>query len=313
MTHPTHHLPAYAAGHLTADDAAAVTAHLAGCPACATQARAWHRTATAVQDDTARVAPPAPDLFTAIRRRLTTTPNPSGARPVPPYVPTYRGNLGTRPLHRALGILTRQRTLIRWPVWTLAAALIAGGAILAALAPTGHAAQILAMTVPLAAALAVAGTCGTDNDPPAELAATLPTPPRVVLLARLTLVLTATVTAGLLATLALSALTSGGGAAGLVTAWFGPLVPLSATSFALSVLYRPSAGVTTALALWLARALSTTGQTPATGLSPAVLRLVDPLWTPGPAVLTAAAALVAATLLLSPRLPRSRHTGHIWR
>ncbi|GGO07956.1 sigma factor-like helix-turn-helix DNA-binding protein [Microbispora bryophytorum] len=54
--------------------------------ACATQARAWHRTATAVQDDTARVAPPAPDLFAAIRRRLTTTPNPSGAHPVPAYV-----------------------------------------------------------------------------------------------------------------------------------------------------------------------------------------------------------------------------------
>ncbi len=306
MIHPTHHLPAYAAGHLTGDDA--VAAHLATCPACATQARAWHHTATAVQDDTARVAPPAPDLLAAIRRRLTTTPDPSGAR----HVPAYRGDIGTRPLHRALGILTRQRTLIRWPVWTLAAALIAGGAILAALAPTGHAAQVLAMTVPLAAALAVAGACGTDNDPPAELAAALPTPPRVVLLARLTLVLTATVTAGLLATLALSALTPGGGAAGLVTAWFGPLVPLSATSFALSVLYRPSAGVTTALTLWLARALST-GQTAATGLSPAVLRLVDPLWTPGPAVLTAAAALVAATLLLSPRLPRSRHTGPIWR
>ncbi|MGI5157882.1 anti-sigma factor family protein [Microbispora sp. CA-102843] len=308
MTHPTHQLPAYAAGHLTGDDAAAVTAHLATCPACATQARAWHRTATAVQDDTARVTPPTPDLFAAIRRRLTINPNPSGTRPVP----AYRGDIGTRPLHRALGILTRQRTLIRWPVWTLAAALIAGGAILAALAPTGHAAQVLAMTVPLAAALAVAGACGSDNDPPAELAAALPTPPRVVLLARLTLVLTATVTAGLLATLTLSALTPGGGAAGLVTAWFGPLVPLSATSFALSVLYRPSAGVATALALWLARALST-GQTTATGLSPAVLRLVDPLWTPGPAVLTAAAALVAATLLLSPRLPRSRRTAHLWR
>ncbi|GIH61839.1 anti-sigma factor family protein [Microbispora siamensis] len=308
MTHPTHRLPAYAAGHLTGDDAAAVTAHLAACPACATQARAWHRTATAVQDDTARIAPPPPHLFAAIRSRLTPSPHPSGTRPVP----AYRGDIGTRPLHRALGILTRQRTLIRWPVWALAAALIAGGAILAALAPTGHAAQVLAMTVPLAAALAVAGACGTDNDPPAELAAALPTPPRVVLLARLTLVLTATVTAGLLATLALTALTSGGGAAGLVTAWFGPLVPLSATSFALSVLYRPSAGVITALALWLARALST-GQTAATGLSPALLRIVDPLWTPGPAVLTSAAALVAATLLLSPRLPRSRHTGHPWR
>lgn len=312
MTHPTHQLPAYAAGHLTGDDAAAVTAHLAGCPACATQARAWHATATAVHDTTARVAPPSPGILTAIRRRLATTPGttpgPAATRPVP----TYRRDIGTRPLHRALGILTRQRTLIRWPVWTLAAALIAGGAILAALAPTGHAAQILAMTVPLAAALAVAGACGTDNDPPAELAAALPTPPRVVLLARLTLVLTATVTAGLLATLALTALTPGGGAAGLVTAWFGPLVPLSATSFALSVLYRPSAGVTTALALWLARALST-GQTAPTGLSPAVLRLVDPLWTPGPAVLTAAAAVVATTFLLSPRLPRSRHAGHIWR
>ncbi|GAB3162380.1 anti-sigma factor family protein [Microbispora hainanensis] len=303
MTHPTHRLPAYAAGHLTGD-AAAVTAHLAGCTSCATQARAWQATATAVRDATAHLAPPPPSLFTAIRHHLTPTPGPAATRPVP----TYRGDIGTRPLHRALAILTRQRTLIRWPVWTLAAALIAGGAVLAALAPTGHAAQVLAMTVPLAAALAVAGACGTDNDPPAELAAALPTPPRVVLLARLTLVLTATVTAGLLATLALTALTPGGGAAGLVTAWFGPLVPLSATSFALSVLWRPSAGVTTALALWLARALSI-GQVTPTGLSPAALRLADPLWTPGPAVLTAAAALVAATLLLGPRLPR--HAGHI--
>ncbi len=58
MTHPTHHLPAYAAGHLTGDDAAAVTAHLATCPACATQARAWHRTATA--DRTTPHASPHP-------------------------------------------------------------------------------------------------------------------------------------------------------------------------------------------------------------------------------------------------------------
>ncbi len=185
-----------------------------------------------------------------------------------------------------------------------AAALVLGGVIAARVTPLGLAPHALATVIPLAAAIAVAGACGTEREPVGELLAATPTSPRVVLLARLTLVLGVIVTGGLLVTLALTPLQPVASALGLMTAWFGPLVPLSALSFALSVLWRPSVGVGAAMALWLLRMIATTGE-----LNRAVAAAVEPLWSPGSGVLVGATALVAVTVLLSPRLPRGAARG----
>ncbi|WP_433421234.1 hypothetical protein ACQP1V_09995 [Microtetraspora malaysiensis] len=299
MNHPTELLPDYAAGVLP--DPAAVAAHVEACAECAAETESWRSVRTAVTERAAAVAAPAPAIFAAIRARIGSAGSAASTR----LVPRYGGTLGERPWRRAAGLFARQRTLIRWPVWVVsAAALVLGGVIAARVSSLGLAPHALATVIPLAAAIAVAGACGTEREPVGELLAATPTSPRVVLLARLTLVLGVIVTGGLLVTLALTPLQPVASALGLVTAWFGPLVPLSALSFALSVLWRPSVGVGAAMALWLLRMIATTGE-----INRAVAAAVEPLWSPGSGVLVGAAALVAVTVLLSPRLPRGAARG----
>lgn len=298
MTHPTELLPGYAAGVLA--DPAPVEAHVRGCAECAAEAETWEKVRSVVAARAAAVDAPAPSLFAAIRGRIAATE--PGARPRPHPVPRYAGEVGRRPWRRALGLLTRQWTLVRWPVWVVSlAALVAGGAIAARVSSAGLAPQVLAAVIPLAAALAVAGACGASREPVGELVAATPTSPRTVLLARLTLVLGVVCAAGLLVTLVIAPLEPVAGLSGLAAAWFGPLVPLSALSFALSVLWRPSVGVGAAMALWLLRILATTGWT-----DRAMAAVIEGVCTPGAGVLTGAAVLVAVTVLLAPRLPQGR-------
>ncbi|WP_067173209.1 zf-HC2 domain-containing protein [Microtetraspora niveoalba] len=298
MNHPTELLPDYAAGVLP--DPAAVEAHVRVCAECATEVESWGKVRSAVAERTAAVAAPAPSILAAIRERIGAAGARAQARPHP--VPRYAGEVGRRPWRRALGLFTRQRTLIRWPVWVVSlAAIVVGGVIAAQVSSAGLAPRVLAVVIPLAAALAVAGACGSDREPVGELVAATPTSPRVVLLARLTLVLGVIGAGGALVTLALAPLEPVAGLLGLAAAWFGPLVPLSALSFTLSVLWRPSVGVGAAMALWLLRLLSMTGE-----IDRVVAATVERLWTPGAGVLTGAAVLVVVTVLLSPRLPHGR-------
>lgn len=299
MNHPTDLLPDYAAGVLP--DPAAVDAHVRACAECAAEVESWGKVRSVVARQAASVAAPAPSILAAIRERIAVAGPP--ARPHP--VPRYAGEVGRRPWRRALGLLTRQWALVRWPVWVVSvAALVAGGLVAARYSAAGLAPQVLAAVIPLAAALAVAGACGSDREPVGELVAATPTSPRVVLLARLTLVLGVIGAGGLLVTLALAPLEPVAGPLGLAAAWFGPLVPLAALSFTLSVLWRASVGVGAAMALWLLRMLAMTG-----GIDRAVATAVERLCTPGVGVLTGAAVLVAVAVLLSPRLPRTHHIG----
>ncbi|WP_432928266.1 hypothetical protein ACQPZZ_01670 [Microbispora sp. CA-135349] len=298
MNHPTELLPDYAAGVLP--DPAAVDAHVRACAECAAEAESWRKVRSAVAGRAAAVAAPAPSIFAAIRERIGAAEPRVRARTHP--VPRYAGEVGRRPWRRAFGLLTRQWTLVRWPVWALAvAALVVGGVVAARVSSAGLAPQVLATVIPLAAALAAAGACGTDREPVGELVAATPTSPRVVLLARLTLVLGVIGALSLLVTLALVPLEPVAGLLGLAAAWFGPLVPLSALSFTLSVLWRPSVGVGAAMALWLLRLLAMTG-----AIDRALAAVVERLCTPGAGVLTGAAVLVAVAVLLSPRLPHGR-------
>ncbi|MEV0973156.1 zf-HC2 domain-containing protein [Microtetraspora glauca] len=298
MSHPTDLLAGYAAGVLPGAEGVSVSAHLEACPACAAEVESWRRVGSAVRERAAGVPAPAPALFAAILGRLG---HPAAREDTRVAVPRFTAEIGGRPLRRALGVLARQRALIGWPVWALSASVLAIGTALAALGPAGFAERVLGTVVPLVAALAVAGACGSDREPIGELVAATPTSPRAVLLARLTLVLGTTVAGSLLVTLALLPLAPGAGMLGLAAAWFGPLVPLSALSFALSVLWRPSAGVGAAMALWVVRVLGATGE-----IDRNVLRVVEPLWAPDAGVVVGAAVLVGVTVLLAPRLSHGR-------
>jgi hypothetical protein len=289
MIHPIDQLPGFVAATLPAEVADQIRGHLAECASCRAELAAWQQVSAGVRERIGAVAAPSPALFDAVRSRLTR-----------PAVARYPAPLANAPVRRAVGVLAYQWRLIRWPVWVLAGLVLVGTA-LATVSPMG-ADRVLATVIPLGAAAAIAGVCGRGLDPAAELTGSTPTSPRVVLLARLTSVL-ATATLGGLALTAVAATTAStglGGALALIMAWLVPLAALSAVSFALSVLVRPSAGVMAAVSAWFVRAASIDGA------NRWLTDLVDPLWTQAPVVFTLTAVVMALTIFLAPRRERFR-------
>src|SRR5262249_36830228 len=118
---------------------------------------------------------------------------------------------------------------------------------------SGGGAKLLAAAAPAAAAVGLALLYGPEVDPATELTAASGTSPRVILLARLVLVLAPDLALALAATAATRPGSAGTGFGALVTSWFGPLLLLSALSLALAVLTRPAVGMSVALAVWLLR------------------------------------------------------------
>ncbi|MEV4622198.1 zf-HC2 domain-containing protein [Asanoa sp. NPDC049573] len=295
MSHPVDELPAYAAGTVPPPAAKRIADHLRGCATCRADAASWSALATGIRATTQAATPSDPPSFAAIRARLS--------RPVAPvYAPSgARGR--SAPARVAWGLLTRQVRVIGWRVWAVAVLVIGAGASFAATASAGLAGDLLSLIVPLVAALAVAAACGADGEA-AELVRATPTSTRVLVLARLTLVLSVTVAIGTAASAAVALPRGDLGLAELFVTWFGPLVPLSAISFALAVLWRPEAGVTAATAFWLLRLMA-----PSQIFDHSVAPVLDALWRPGPALLLAAAAVALATVVLAPLAARHSLRG----
>jgi hypothetical protein len=227
----------------------------------------------------------------------------AGSAAVPRYLPSPAAGGRLAPARVGWALLVRQVRLVGWRVWAVAIATIAAGTGYAASAPAGRAGDLLSLVVPLVAALAVAAACGADGEAE-ELVRSTPTSTRVLVLARLTLVLAVTVGIGVLGSAVLAWPRGDLTLVELFLTWFGPLVPLSALSFALAVLWRPDAGVATVMAFWALRLISPTpllGRT----LGP----LLDALWQPGLPLLLGAAAVAAAAVVLAPLAGRFRLRG----
>jgi len=289
MTHPVDLLAEYAAGTL---DDAAVRAHLGGCPECATTVAAWRAAARAVRADIPE--PPGPELVATVLRRSALAPPP---RPV------------ARPAWRLAPLLLLAQTrLVGRSVWIASALVMALGALLtvvgantgpdAAWAPT-----VLALVAPIVAAGGVAGLYSPARDPGYELVASTPAPPRLILLARLTLVVAYDVVLALLASAALVLFgAETGGLLHLIGAWLGPLALLAGLSLVLGVRFGPDIATAGALLLWTLRLLD--GSELTAGLR-AVTGPVSALWTTRPLTVAAAAVLVLAGLLLAGRERRT--------
>ncbi|MEU6075351.1 zf-HC2 domain-containing protein [Micromonospora sp. NPDC047074] len=291
MRHPTDQLAGYVAGTLLDRDAAAVAAHLSRCVACRQDAAGWRHVAEGVR---AREVPAPVSVLVAVRARIAASY--AGGRAAAP--PAYGAAPGAHPVARAVGVLAYQWRLVGWRVWGVCAVVLVAGLALAASA-SASAEPVLAVVVPLVAALAVAGAYGGD-EPAIELIRATPTSVRTVLLARLTVASGAVFGAAAIGSLVLS-LAGAGGAGGLLAAWLGPMVLLSAVSFALSVVWRPAVGLSVALALWVLRVLAASGS-----LDGAVSGMVGALWQTSWPTLAVAAAMLAGALAVAPDLPSPR-------
>jgi hypothetical protein len=271
--------------------------HARACPACRPRVAEWSavRAAAVVAAQPARPVPP-----TLVDEVLAAACRPAPARAARPApAPGQR-------LVWAGRLLAAQVPLLRRSLLAASGLMFLLGVLVVASARSGAAAGLLAAVAPAAAAVGLALLHGPEVDPAVELTVASGTSPRVVLLARLVLVLALDLAFALAAT-AVARLGSADVAFGaLVTGWFGPLLLLSALSLALSVLSRPAIGLGVALALWLLR-LANSWHEPAFGPVPLVTDHLDGfvrVWNTSLPTIAAALALVALTLAVAPRRMR---------
>lgn len=268
-------LAALAAGTLPRDEAEAAAAHVAACPACAAELADWRALRRALAGSV--VAAPRPATLEAVHLRVAAGRPPS---------PAFR--FGT--------LLGAEAPVVRRRIWPASALLLLLGFAVTLFGRGGG--SLLALVAPAVAAAGVAFLYG-PADPPLELALATPTSPRLVLLARLTLVFGF----DLLLTLAASALVAAvglapGGLEALVLHWLGPMLMLSALSLCVSLRAGPAAGVGVAMGLWAALVALGPGVDGAAGTALMMLQQTSVL-TVGLAIL-----LGGALLALLPRAAR---------
>ncbi|MFI6506634.1 hypothetical protein ACIBCT_03435 [Streptosporangium sp. NPDC050855] len=224
--------------------------------------------------------PPGPEIVRAVLVRSALTrlePGEAEAAPAPgPY--------------RAWALLTMEARLLHPAVWPASALVMAAGAFFV-MAQGRAAGDVLSLVVSLVALAGLAMAYGPEHDDAFELVAATPVSPRVILLARVTLVFGYDLALALLASAAMTALpqsSSSWGMMPLITAWLGPMAMLAALSLLLSVCWNPAGAMGTGLAIWVLHAMTTTGL-------PATEGLRD-FWTTSPLTIGLALALGVAAV-----------------
>jgi hypothetical protein len=232
-------LPWYVNGTLKERSRIALEAHLQACPTCRQELAVWRRISIAVKTQS------APKLPHDARSHLPTL-----ARPQPWNTP------------RLIPLLLRsQLHVIRGEIWP-ASALVLGLGVVVALATGAPAGEMLpfVLIAPIVAAVGISFLYGPAVAPTLEIELVTPTPPRLVLLARLLLVFGFDLMAALTGSLALTLFEPDISLGPLIGAWLVPMVFLSALSLLFSILTAdPGAGTLISLTLWTIHALQQLG------------------------------------------------------
>jgi anti-sigma factor RsiW len=205
-------LAAYVGGTLPVAQRDALTAHVQACPRCVQELGQWSLLRQAAQAALPPVAPDARLLAEVVRQ----------VQPVSRWSP-----------RRLVGLIRAQVPLVRQQIWTASALVMSLGLVTVLLGRGG--ASLLELLAPVVAAAGIAFLYGPEQDPSLELALATPTSPRLVLLARLTLVFGYDLALGLLVSLALAlAGQAPDGLWQLILQWLGPMLLLSAISLWIS-------------------------------------------------------------------------------
>ena len=286
--HPTDALAEYAAGVLDAPARTAVEAHLIACPSCRTALLGWTAVAAATVAPVA--APPSSaSVVGAVLTRAALAPQ---APPVRKRGVGFAGQL-----------LRAELRLVRPSVWVASMLVMACAVAAAAVAGHGAGATALSLVAPLVAVAGVAGVYGPQRDPAFEALAITPTSPRLVLLARVTLVFGYDLALAVAASAVVQLVASEVGLAELVVAWLGPMTLLSALSLVLAMWIGPNVSLGVAAALWALR-LATLGVPELSdGWLAARMREV---WVTSPGTVAVTLALLVAAVALSRRPGRPR-------
>jgi len=288
MRHPTDALAEYAAGTLTGPELAPVEAHLIGCPSCRAALVGW----TAVAAATVAPVDAPPSSSSVVRAVLTRAA-------LAPQAPPVR----KRRLRFAGQLLRAELRLVRPSVWLASVMVMACGVALAVVAGNGAGATVLSLVAPLVATAGVAGVYGPQRDPAFEALAVTATSPRLVLLARVTLIFGYDLALAVAASAVVSLGASQVGLVDLVISWLGPMTLLSALSLLLAMWIGPNVSMALAAGLWVLRVATVGNPGLADGWLAAGMRAV---WATSPGTVAATLALVAVAVVLSRRPIRPR-------
>ncbi len=291
--HPLDQLPEFISGRLASDEAAAVRSHLDRCSTCADELAAWRKVAGITQELFGAEALPAPvGLPAAVADAVRTAARRDGS--------LRRKPLGER-LRWLIDFVGAQLPLVRRDIWPASAILMAiGGAVsILALRGGGVPGMALSLFAPLAAAVGVAQIYGQENDPAFEIALATPTSPRLVLLARLVLVLAWDLALAVVASVILALLDGPAVFLPLVSLWLGPMLLLGCLALLLSLFVHSSLAITAAAVLWLLRAIDVLDGPHLRELA-GLSGLMDAVWQTSPFVVAAALLLLAASLAVAP-------------
>lgn len=170
------------------------------------------------------------------------------------------------------------------------------GAAIAVASGRGWSGEVFVLLAPLAVAVG----CGiVFHDDLGELALVVPATPRLVLVARLVVVLALDLAAALLASVVVAGRLHEALDA-VIGAWLGPMLLLAMVSLLVSVLAGSGPGITVALGLWFLRVLAGLGTSDGI-ITGSVAAKVDAAWATSPAVLVVAVALLTVAVVVVPR------------
>lgn len=290
-------LPAYAGGSLPAADALRVAAHTAGCPRCASDLADWRSLAAAARETVVAAVPPPPaSVMAGVWAEIDASA--VGARGVEPPAAMAPG----RRVRLLWDLLRGQVPLVRHGIWLASALTMTLGVLVALAAQDGSGAGLVfGLIAPVVAGIGVAFVYGPENDPSLEIALGTPTSPRLVLLARLTLVFGYDLLLALGATLLLAVDKDAGGVWPLVSLWLGPMLFLSGLALVCSIVVGSTTGVAIASGLWAGRLVVAVG---GVGRTDGAEGPLAGFWRAEPALAGLGAVLLAIAVLAVPRRER---------
>ena len=283
-------LPAYLNGTLEAGEEHRVDEHLRGCAACRAELSSWEAVRGAVDVSQSAMPAPSPAVLDGALARIGV-----GQASPPRLAPR---------LSLAWQLLLGQLPLVRRELWPASALTVGLGCLVALLvAAPSEAGGPLAVLAPVIAAVGVSLVYGPDNDASLEVALSTPTPPRLVLLARLVLVYGYDLALALAASVVVALTRAEVGLWPLVELWLGPMFFLSALALLLSLFFGPTPAIMAAMTLWATR-LAAMSDGARTFVAPGWADRIEAFWQASPLLLPLAVALLAAAVLLAPRLER---------
>lgn len=287
-------LPAYINNTLDEKEERAVERHLDGCAVCEAELASWKAVSEASTLASQNVPDPSAAILTGALAEIELQEE---------EVPAAGSSSITSRLSLAWQLLRGQLPLVRREIWIASPLTMAVGCIVALMTMTPNGAGLtLAIFAPMVAALGVAFVYGPENDPSLEVTLSTPTSPRLVLLARLTLVYAYDLALALLATGVLAVAKSGTSLWPLISLWIGPMLFLSALALVLSLLLGATTAAFAATGLWVSRivALSDVTVAPTSRTS----ELIEVFWLSNTMLLALAAIMLVTAFLYTYRTER---------